>query len=265
MRRAKPLLAVLVLALAMSAAPAFADEGPGEQAAADTTAEQVENVAPSAPDSEPVPVAERATSFKAYGDDITITIPKDDAGKVVLASTEAGGQLSVGLPKGSDGADAVATDAGVVTYQDSLPSTDLAVEPFTGSVRVTTILADAGAPTEFRYPVDLQGGSLTLGEDAAVLVTAADGTATGGFAAPWAKDATGADVPTRYEIRNNSVVQIVDHRGGDYTYPIVADPWLWKDLIADADWNYNRDYRGWNPRGRTDGLGPVLGRQLGRR
>lgn len=244
MKHAKPTLAVISLALIMSASPVFAADDLQEQTAADTTAGQVENVAPSAPDSEPVAVAERASSFTADGDNITITIPKDDAGKLVLASTETGSQLSVGLPKGSDGGDAVATDTGVVTYQDSLPSTDLAVEPFTDSVRVTTILQDGGAPTEFRYPVDLQGGSLILGEDGAVLVTDGAGAATGGFAAPWAKDATGADVPTRYEIRGNNVVQVVDHRGGDFTYPIVADPWLWKDLIADAHWVYQSAFRG---------------------
>lgn len=42
--------------------------------------------------------------------------------------------------------------------------------------------------------------------------------------APWAVDADGVDVATWYEVRGTTLVQVVDHRGKNVTYPIVADP-----------------------------------------
>src|SRR5690606_35224627 len=41
---------------------------------------------------------------------------------------------------------------------------------------------------------------------------------------PWAIDAEGRQVPTRYEVDDEGVTQVVDHRAGDFAYPIVADP-----------------------------------------
>lgn len=52
----------------------------------------------------------------------------------------------------------------------------------------------------------------------------------GRIAAPWARDATGRAVPTRYEIRGSTLVQVVEHRGGNVSYPVVADPSVWKIL-----------------------------------
>lgn len=46
---------------------------------------------------------------------------------------------------------------------------------------------------------------------------------------------------TSYEIRGNNVIQHVDKTGGNC--PIVADPWLWIDLISSATWSYHPE--GW--------------------
>lgn len=54
--------------------------------------------------------------------------------------------------------------------------------------------------------------------------------ATGDFvplAAPWATDANGRDVQTRYEVRGDEVFQVVTPDAAT-AYPVVADPsWMW--------------------------------------
>ncbi|MBC3186975.1 hypothetical protein H7347_10460 [Corynebacterium sp. zg-331] len=42
--------------------------------------------------------------------------------------------------------------------------------------------------------------------------------------APWAKDANGGDVKTRFEINGNEITQYVSPLGDESLYPIVADP-----------------------------------------
>lgn len=44
------------------------------------------------------------------------------------------------------------------------------------------------------------------------------------IAAPWAVDSGGRSVATRFEIRDSTLIQHVDHRGA--RYPVIADP-LW--------------------------------------
>jgi len=52
------------------------------------------------------------------------------------------------------------------------------------------------------------------------------------IAAPWARDASGRDVPTFYQIDGTTLVLLVEHRGGDWAYGITADPLF--DGIVDA-------------------------------
>lgn len=48
------------------------------------------------------------------------------------------------------------------------------------------------------------------------------------IAPPWAHDAAGKAVPTHYEIDGTTLVQVVEHKGGNYSYGITADPhWGW--------------------------------------
>ncbi|USR79688.1 hypothetical protein [Arcanobacterium pinnipediorum] len=65
----------------------------------------------------------------------------------------------------------------------------------------------------------------------------------GGISAPWAIDTKGMEVPTYYTIEGNAVIQHVEHRGADVTYPVVADPWLGFDLISTARWEHRGE--GW--------------------
>lgn len=100
-----------------------------------------------------------------------------------------------------------------------------------GSVQILTIIDEAGAPEKYSYPLDVpDGASLAVGEDGAVHITGADGEFMGGVAPAWAVDARGAAVPTRYEVAGTTLTQVIAHDAGEFSYPIVADPWLGQDL-----------------------------------
>ncbi len=70
-----------------------------------------------------------------------------------------------------------------------------------------------------------------VSDDGGAVVIGADGEFVAGAVKPWAYDAVGSAVPMRLEARGSELVQIIDHRGGGFTYPITADPWLGINLF----------------------------------
>ena len=70
------------------------------------------------------------------------------------------------------------------------------------------------------------GAPMAVQDDGSVGVTEADGSPGGGFATQRVKEANGVDVPTRYEVQSNDLVQVVEHTTtAGVAYPVVADPW----------------------------------------
>lgn len=93
-----------------------------------------------------------------------------------------------------------------------------------GSVQVVSTIAGPGSATRLEYEVSANGlASIDQVGDALIFRDSGDGF-LGAVTAPWAKDANGLEVPTRFEISGTSFVQIVDHTSAEYAYPIVADP-----------------------------------------
>ena len=39
-------------------------------------------------------------------------------------------------------------------------------------------------------------------------------------------------MPTRFEVAGTTLTQVIDHKGADFVYPIVADPWFGIDLYG---------------------------------
>ena len=98
------------------------------------------------------------------------------------------------------------------------------------SAAIVTVIDNAGAPTEYAYP-STGTDRIEIGESGGAFFYAGE-ELVGVALAPWAKDAEGADVPTHYEINGGELVQVVEHRGGGFTYPVVADPWYGESLIS---------------------------------
>lgn len=85
-------------------------------------------------------------------------------------------------------------------------------------------IKDSSAPSSFKFSVgDVRGAvSLDLQPDGSIRVLGADGTIINTVLKPWAKDASGKNLPTSYAVEGNVITQSVDHRGAQY--PVVADP-----------------------------------------
>ncbi|MTB88806.1 hypothetical protein H9L21_12475 [Aeromicrobium senzhongii] len=103
----------------------------------------------------------------------------------------------------------------------------VAVAPTTTGTQILVGLDSAEAPTSYRFGLgSTPGVRPELTPDGGVDLVAGDGTLAAQVEAPWAVDAEGRRVPTRYEVREGAITQIVDHRAGEFAYPIVADPKL---------------------------------------
>ena len=162
--------------------------------------------------------------------------------KTVKLSTknkiQAESDFSLVLPDLHNNSKGVVSSDGSIIYPDNNEITDVAVQYFNDSARILTILNSFNSPTEYEYRVNLPvGGKIEKIENGSVIIFNKKGDLIGGFASPWAIDANGKSIPTHYEIQGNIVIQIVEHLSDNTVYPVVADPWLWKDLISSATWS----------------------------
>ena len=90
------------------------------------------------------------------------------------------------------------------------------IEPIQGSTE---------ASERFDFPIGGDVTQLVPTADGGVQALNADGEIIATAATLWATDANGTPVPTHYEINGTTLTQVVEHRSGDYSYGIVADPW----------------------------------------
>jgi hypothetical protein len=183
----------------------------------------VEQAAPPAEVVDPAPAA--AGWLTADTGNGSVTIPVDPAGTVALAGPDGQPVVRLGLPDTPQQGDAAVAADGTVTYDDPTGKTALAVQALPDGVRAQTVIAGPGAPIEYAYPLTLPpGSSLQPSGDGGFLVLDASGVPSAEITAPWAKDAAGKALPTRYEQRGSTIIQIVDHRQAGTVYPVVADP-----------------------------------------
>ena len=97
---------------------------------------------------------------------------------------------------------------------------------------MVTKIDNRDAPTEYKYVMGLpQGAKLVHQEDGSVLILDGGGKMISAVSKPWAVDAQGTSVDTKYVLQGNELIQVISHTSQDYKYPIVADPWLGADLI----------------------------------
>jgi len=174
----------------------------------------------------------------------TVDVPADPSQPLSLTTTT-GADISIGIPGGDQGADAVPVANGVVAYDgaatatlfvaqvvpagtDMTPSADdssaPASDPSAGvGFRLLTVIQDASAPADFSFPITLpEGASIFLQDDGSYLIVDANGTALATIGAPWARDANNAPVPTVFTLMGTTLFMHVDTTGA--AFPITADP-----------------------------------------
>ncbi len=212
------LLAVTITVAATGTAQAVDPNAPAR-----AVADQIADIAPEV---EIAQSLELGDSLLASVDAGFLTIPTSPTDMVEIASLAEGApDLAVSLPQ-LDGAEpAHLSDDGTVVYT-SEDAASLAVQPLAdGGTRFLSVLEDHSAPSAYDYV--FEGAQLELLDDGSVSVTQ-DGVETARIDAPWALDAEGAAVPTRYVTKGDTLTQIVDHTSGDFSYPITADPHVFK-------------------------------------
>lgn len=161
----------------------------------------------------------------------------------------------------------VVTDAGAVSAGITLPgavSSSAAVDPGAlpeglfdgaGEAVLTTTLGDAAissfatekgtqtlirvdsadAAHEYRFALSLPtGAGATVEPDGSVAVRSAAGDLLGGYESPWAYDALGSPVETRFTLDGNTLVQTVEFDQAT-AFPVIADPsdaWGWATCVS---------------------------------
>jgi hypothetical protein len=114
---------------------------------------------------------------------------------------------------------------GLVTYAAKEPSVAFAHQRTGQIARALTVIKDASAPTEYRFPISAPEGSmLEVEEDDGTVLIYNNDFYLAEIDLPWAKDANGNPVPTSYRVEGMTLIQTVDHAGA--AYPVVADPAL---------------------------------------
>lgn len=102
-----------------------------------------------------------------------------------------------------------------------------------GNVRVHSIIGDKSAPEEYSYSFPGVDAIVLDSETGVAFLFAyvnGEPELVGGVDVPWARDAKGVEVPTHFKVHGNVLTQVVEHKSGDFAYPITADPSWWDNV-----------------------------------
>ena len=135
-------------------------------------------------------------------------------------------QVDLGLPLGTSSSAGVEIAPSSTLYTSS-SHFSVAATLTTSEMRESVTLENSSAPSSYSLPVTLSPGEfLASNPDGTVSVMhgfSGGSISVGTFEAPWAKDATGALVPTSSSVQGSTLVQTVQTTSST-VFPVVADP-----------------------------------------
>ncbi|MGW0203367.1 hypothetical protein [Nonomuraea sp. NPDC003201] len=141
-----------------------------------------------------------------------------------LVATVSETDIGIGLPE----ADGVGSQPlpGLVTYAAKQPSVAFAHQRTGQIARALTIIKDASAPTEYRFPISAPEGSmLEVEEDDGTVLIYNNDFYLAEIDLPWARDANGNPVPTSYRVEGMTLIQTVNHAGADPALKLQCEWW----------------------------------------
>jgi hypothetical protein len=156
----------------------------------------------------------------SLGSPVETTVSTDaDAGAEIEA---ADGRTVTVAPVGIEEAGAVSGDA--VVYGDGGTGSSTAIRPTPEGAQALIVIDGPGSASEFAFEIAVDGepAELELVDGAVEVRSVGSAEPSATVLPPWAVGADGVSVPTRFKVRGDEVVQVVDHRGA--AYPVVADP-----------------------------------------
>jgi len=192
----------------------------------------IESLAPIAVESSPgrrapvnLSVGKAAGAFEPRTPVVEVRIPKHSREGVRLAAT--GVSLTPvdasGSPlAGSEGA----VDGMGVMYAETQTDTDTVVKPTTTGFEADSVLRSIESPQQIDFRVGLPTGARLAREGGRLgTVKVIDrGAVLASVLAPSAWDAGGRPVPVSMAVSGDIIRLTVDHRAGEYQYPIIVDP-----------------------------------------
>ncbi len=153
--------------------------------------------------------------------EVEVVVPSD-ATEGVSLDVPGTADFSIGLPFADD---AELVESGDHPFFDNgNGSSTVPLVKDDGTVQILTTIEDADAPSSYSYEFDVpSGASLALTSDGGAQVATDEGVVTATIDAPWAVDANGAAVPTRYLVAGDTLIQVIDF-DSTTAFPVVADP-----------------------------------------
>lgn len=219
------------LALLMGSAAAYADDAPSNSLVEVVEAATPETVAAAAA------VATQDDTghvIDATLADTNLTVPVDPADGITLDSES--GRVKIELPFATEAGEANVEKPGIVSYDNGNGSVTVPVVQPEGDIQINTVISGEASPTRYAYPLTLpEGAVLEQNSDGSIVAWDPAGEIVLTLSAPWAKDANGLEVPTRYEVAGNTVTQVVEHSSA-FAYPIVADPYAGNGQFYKKAW-----------------------------
>ncbi|MFI6154414.1 LamG-like jellyroll fold domain-containing protein [Kitasatospora sp. NPDC051170] len=156
-----------------------------------------------------------------------------------------------------------AAQGSAITYPDARPRADLTILAGGSSFKETLVLKDATAPTEWVFPLRLQGASASLDADGSVHFTNPAGTLLGRMPAGWMQDSNFAPNTEEGVISGGVAYELVQLPGGgqalkvkldeawlhasERVYPVKVDPTVSRVLANESTYAYspyNQDFSG---------------------
>ncbi|MCY9339954.1 hypothetical protein MOF28_16575 [Bacillus haynesii] len=157
-----------------------------------------------------------------------IKIPKDPEKSIQFEHVS----TSIRLPAENVKSNGVETENGTIVYDHPNSNVGLAVQPTNDGVRNLIKIKNHHASKRYQYDLQLPPGSRLvtaaqyLGEEfdtGEVFVVDSNNIVRSIFSPAWAKDANQKDVPTHFEVKGNSLIQVIDF-DENTAFPVIADP-----------------------------------------
>lgn len=161
--------------------------------------------------------------------ELKIEVPKDSDSPVSIEDSNSKTLITMPTEEGASDAQVVADS---VAGFEGINYDSYASLKETGDIQFSTAIKNINAPSEYEYNFVLSEGEKFSKVDKYIVVLDSKGEISAVIDEPWAKDAAGKTVPTFFDIRDNKLVQHVDHKSGEYAYPIIADPVYSRGIIS---------------------------------
>lgn len=252
MRKLKSVMVALFSSLSLAGgavSAAAVEDQEFNSVSAEDVVRALENINPDALDSD-VNIDEGSDSYQVQSDDVSVRIPKDSGESVNFSSHS--GEVDISIPfSGSSNEWEVISENSFYFGSEEGVATTASIRDGS-SIQFHSVISGPESSTLVKYDINIvEGGDIDIDEEGFVSIVNSDGDLIAGVAPAWAKDASGADVPTWYEVRDGSLVQVIQHNEG-YQYPVVADPFLGKALFKNIwrgwyqnDYSYNGSVTAW--------------------